>query len=76
MTIAKRSRLGIRLQVAKAAGALIFGLKAAGEEVRSETGIAPSEAPQLVNAKPLGAFRHSWIIDRLDIDAEALQETH
>jgi hypothetical protein len=31
---AKRRRLGIRLQVAMAAGALSFGLEAAGEEVR------------------------------------------
>ena len=38
--------MGIGLLVAITAGALSFGLGAAGDEVRSETGTAPSEAAQ------------------------------
>jgi hypothetical protein len=75
LACAKRRRLGIGLLVAIAAGALSFGLEAADEEVRPETGTVPSEAaqPATREMRPIpepGPLAQPKSLDQVSLPAE------
>ena len=79
MASAKRRRLGIGLLVAIAAGALSFGLEAAGEQARSETRTAPGEAarPATRETRPIpkaGPLAQPKSLDQVGLPAELTRQ--
>jgi cytochrome c peroxidase len=79
MAFAERRRLVIGLLVAIAAGALSFGLEAAGKQARSETGTAPSEAAQLATRekRPLpdaGPLAQPKSLDQVGLPGELTRQ--
>jgi cytochrome c peroxidase len=79
MAFAERRRLGIGLLVTIAAGALSFGLEAAGKQARSETGTAPSEAAQLATreTRPLpdaGPLAQPKSLDQVGLPGELTRQ--
>jgi cytochrome c peroxidase len=79
MAFAERRRLVIGLLVAIAAGALSFGLEAAGKQARSETGTAPSEAAQLATreTRPLpdaGPLAQPKSLDQVGLPGELTRQ--
>src|SRR5206468_7691870 len=71
--------VGHWLLVAIAAGALSFGLEAAGKQARSETGTAPSEAARLATGetRPIpeaGPLAQPKSLDQVGLPAELTRQ--